>query len=80
MGHFSWPSPGDSGPTPGQTEQEYLSRYYARAGWFLSRSQYKLRLAKDVAEAMPYRGFPKMAKTSENVKRLYQDVFRRHLS
>jgi UDP:flavonoid glycosyltransferase YjiC (YdhE family) len=67
-------------PTPGQTEQEYLSRYYARNGWFLSKSQYKLKLAEDVEEAMQYRGFPKMAKTEENVKRLYQDVFRRHLS
>jgi UDP:flavonoid glycosyltransferase YjiC (YdhE family) len=67
-------------PTPGQTEQEYLSRYYARQGWFLSRSQYKLKLAEDVGEAMQYRGFPKMAKTRENVKKLYRDVFRRHLS
>jgi UDP:flavonoid glycosyltransferase YjiC (YdhE family) len=67
-------------PTPGQTEQEYLSRYYARKGWFLSRSQYKLKLAEDVEEAMQYRGFPEMAKTRENVKRLYQDVFRKHLS
>ncbi len=67
-------------PTPGQTEQEYLSRYYARQGWFLSRSQYKLRLSEDVAEAGQFQGFPKMAKTRENVKRLYQDVFRRHLS
>jgi UDP-N-acetylglucosamine:LPS N-acetylglucosamine transferase len=67
-------------PTPGQTEQEYLSRYYARQGWFLSKSQYKLRLAEDVEKAMQYRGFPKMAKTEDNVKRLYQDVLRRHLS
>jgi len=67
-------------PTPGQTEQEYLSRYYARQGWFLSRSQYKLKLAEDVEKAMQYRGFPEMAKTGENVKRLYRDVFRRHLS
>ena len=67
-------------PTPGQTEQEYLSRYYARQGWFLSRSQYKLRLAEDVPDAMKLQGFPEMAKTQENVKRLYQDVFRRHLS
>ncbi|MHB8119376.1 MAG: glycosyltransferase [Methanothrix sp.] len=66
-------------PTPGQTEQEYLSRYYARQGWFLSRSQYKLKLAEDVPEAMKFKGFPEMAKTQENVKRLYQDVFRRHL-
>ncbi|MFZ2471122.1 MAG: hypothetical protein WAW52_04180 [Methanothrix sp.] len=67
-------------PTPGQTEQEYLSRYYARAGWFLSKSQYKLKLAEDVAQAMQYRGFPEMAKTQENVKRLYQDVLKQHLN
>jgi UDP:flavonoid glycosyltransferase YjiC (YdhE family) len=67
-------------PTPGQTEQEYLSRYYARKGWFLSRSQYKLKLMEDVAAAMEYKGFPEMAKTRENVKRLYQDVLRQHLS
>ncbi len=67
-------------PTPGQTEQEYLSRYYAKEGWFLSRSQYKLKLAEDVEKAMQYRGFPEMAKTEENVKKLYQDVLRRHLS
>jgi hypothetical protein len=67
-------------PTPGQTEQEYLSRYYAGQGWFLSRSQYKLRLSEDVAKARQYRGFPVMSKTRENVKRLYQDVLRQHLS
>jgi hypothetical protein len=67
-------------PTPDQTEQEYLSHYYARQGWFLSRSQYKLRLPVDVAEARQYRGFPEMAKTLENAKRLYEDTFRRHLS
>jgi len=67
-------------PTPGQTEQEYLSRYYARQGWFLSKSQYKLKLAEDVAEAMQYRGFPNMAKTEENVERLYQQVLRQHLN
>ena len=66
-------------PTPGQTEQEYLSHYYAREGWFLSRSQYRLRLAEDVVEAAGYSGFPEMAKTEENVKRLYRDVLARHL-
>ena len=66
-------------PTPGQTEQEYLSRYYGREGWFLSRSQYQLRLAEDVAEAMSYSGFPEMVKTEENVKRLYRDLLARHL-
>lgn len=67
-------------PTPGQTEQEYLSRYYAREGWFLSRSQYRLRLDEDVQAAMSYRGFPEMSKTRENVKRLYREVLARHLS
>ncbi len=67
-------------PTPGQTEQEYLSRYYANQGWFLSRSQYKLRLSEDVAEASHFQGFPEMAKTEENVKKLYEGVFRQHLS
>ena len=67
-------------PTPGQTEQEYLSRYYAGQGWFSSKSQYRLRLPEDVNEAMPYRGFPEMSKTRENVKKLYDDVLRRHLT
>jgi UDP-N-acetylglucosamine:LPS N-acetylglucosamine transferase len=67
-------------PTPGQTEQEYLSRYYAREGWFLSRSQYRLRLTEDVKAAMPYQGFPEIAKTKENVKRLYREVLARHLA
>ncbi|VVB72674.1 Glycosyl transferase family 1 [uncultured archaeon] len=67
-------------PTPGQTEQEYLSRYYARQGWFLSRSQYRIRLPEDTVAAMQYKGFPEMAKTRENVARLYQDVLKQHLT
>lgn len=66
-------------PTPGQTEQEYLSRYYASRGWFASRSQYRLRLPEDVSEAMRYHGFPEMTKTGENVSRLYSEVLHRHL-
>ncbi len=67
-------------PTPGQTEQEYLSRYYAKQGWFLSRSQYKLKFPDDVEAAMRFKGFPEMRKTGENVKRLYEDVLKRHLT
>jgi UDP:flavonoid glycosyltransferase YjiC (YdhE family) len=67
-------------PTPGQTEQEYLSRYYSNQGWFLSKSQYRLRLPENVTEAMPYRGFPEMKKTKENVKKLYENIFKRHLT
>lgn len=67
-------------PTPGQTEQEYLSRYYAKKGWFLSRSQYKLKFPEDADAAMEYDGFPDMPKTAENVKRLYEKVLRQHLT
>jgi len=67
-------------PTPGQTEQEYLSRYYARQGWFLSRSQYRLSLSDDVQAAMSFKGFPEMAKTRENVQRLYKNVLSQHLN
>lgn len=67
-------------PTPGQTEQEYLSKYYARQGWFLSCSQYKLRFPDNVEEAMKFSGFPNMPKTDENVKRLYEKVLKRHLT
>jgi uncharacterized protein (TIGR00661 family) len=67
-------------PTPGQTEQEYLSKYYIKKGWFLSRSQYKLKFPDDVEAAMEYNGFPAMPKTAENVRRLYDDVLKQHLT
>jgi hypothetical protein len=66
-------------PTPGQTEQEYLSRYYRNQGWFLSRSQYRLDLARDVDHAMEFSGFPSMPKTEKNVKRLYEELIAPHL-
>lgn len=42
-------------PTPGQTEQEYLARHLADAGWFLSFTQSGFDLRRAVAEglAMP---------------------------
>jgi predicted glycosyltransferase len=67
-------------PTPGQTEQEYLSLYYAKLRWFLSRSQYRLKLPEDAQAALNYKGFPEMTKTRENVEKLYQNVLRQHLT
>jgi uncharacterized protein (TIGR00661 family) len=66
-------------PTPGQTEQEYLSKYYEEQRWFYSKSQYRLDLLKDVKEAMEYRGFPSMPKTKDNVDRLYEEVLEQYL-
>jgi len=66
-------------PTPGQTEQEYLSWYYAQKGWFYSQSQYRLRLADDIRTAQDYLGFPAMPGTDENVRRLYDDLLAGYL-
>lgn len=67
-------------PTPGQTEQEYLSEYYEEKKWFYSKNQYELDFPKDVGKAMAYKGFPPMEKSQNNVKRLYKEVFEPCLS
>ena len=66
-------------PTPGQTEQEYLSQYYHEQKWFYSKSQYRLKLSKDIENSEEYRGFPELPKTEENMKRLYNEVFAQYL-
>ena len=66
-------------PTPGQWEQEYLSRYYEDEGWFYSHSQYGLRLPRDTAKTEGFTGFPAMPKTDENVRRLYRTVLSEYL-
>jgi len=66
-------------PTPGQTEQEYLSWYYQKKGWFHSQSQYKLNIAVDVPAAQGYSGFPDMPSTEENVSRLYNELLADYL-
>ncbi len=66
-------------PTPGQTEQEYLSEHYEKQRWFHSKSQYKLNLPEDVEKAMKYIGFPTMPKTKDNVNRLYKEVLAQYL-
>ena len=40
-------------PTPGQTEQEYLSWYYEKMGWFHSQNQYHLHLGEDILQVLP---------------------------
>ena len=66
-------------PTPGQPEQEYLSYYYKNAGWFYSKSQYKLNLVQDIPLAMKCKGFPSMPKTKENVERLYTELLAQYI-
>ncbi len=66
-------------PTPGQTEQEYLSAYYEDRGWFHSRDQSRLDLPRDLEVARRYSGFPAMPKTDENITRLYREVLSGYL-
>lgn len=66
-------------PTPGQTEQEYLSWYYEKNGWFFSKSQYRLRLSEDIRTARRYAGFPVMPATETNVRRLYDNALAGYL-
>jgi uncharacterized protein (TIGR00661 family) len=66
-------------PTPGQPEQEYLSEYYEKMGWFYSKSQYKLNLREDVFAAMNYKGFPTMPSTKDNIVRLYDELLAQYL-
>jgi len=66
-------------PTPGQTEQEYLSWYYRGKGWFYSEVQDQLDLPEDVAAVRDYKGFPAMPKTQENTKRLYTELLAEYL-
>ena len=62
-------------PTPGQTEQEYLGRYYAERGFYHSVSQYALDLPRDIEQARAMTGVPFASHTQANVERLYKDLF-----
>ncbi len=66
-------------PTPGQTEQEYLSWYYDHRGWFYSKSQYDLDLSADIRTAGTFSGFPEMPATDANVRLLYDNLLADYL-
>lgn len=63
-------------PTPGQTEQEYLSRYYLEQGMFYSVKQWDLDLVRDLEIARRYPGVTWKCSTEESVRRLYDDLLR----
>ena len=66
-------------PTPGQPEQEYLSYYYEKMGWFYSKSQYQLNLKQDISLAMKYKGFPTVPPTKDNTVHLYNELLAEYL-
>ena len=66
-------------PTPGQTEQIYLSRYYEKSGLFHSVGQYHLDLARDIERARQFPGLAGRHNSPANVERLFADLFDEHL-
>ena len=60
-------------PTPGQTDEEYLSWYYREKRWYYSENQKHLDLADYVAKTADFPGFPVMSRTADNTKRLYNE-------
>ncbi len=54
-------------PTPGQTEQEYLSEHLAERGYFYSVDEEKLSLARDIEIAKSYAGYDPPWRTKEAV-------------
>ncbi len=61
-------------PTPGQTEQEYLSEYLEKRGYFYSVREEKLSLAKDVKIAKTYVGYEPPWRTKETVQKFMEII------
>ncbi len=61
-------------PTPGQTEQEYLSNCFEKGGYFHHVNQKKLNFSKDIEDAKKFNGFDIPWKTEESVKKFMKIV------
>jgi uncharacterized protein (TIGR00661 family) len=66
-------------PIPGHTEQQYIAKHVKTRHWFYSTSQYKLNLPIDIQKSIKYQGLPKMSKTKDNVKKIYDEIFIKYL-
>jgi uncharacterized protein (TIGR00661 family) len=62
-------------PTPGQSEQVYLARYFERKNMFHRVSQYRLKLRRDILACRRYEGYEPPWKTNESVKKFCETVF-----
>jgi uncharacterized protein (TIGR00661 family) len=62
-------------PTPGQTEQAYLSKRMQRAGCFYSVVQNRIDLGKDVEKAKSFPGFYRSGETVKSVNSIMEEVF-----
>ncbi len=62
-------------PTPGQTEQQYLSSWVGKKGWYYSVSQKTFELSREWKIARQYAGLYKPNATGESVQKIFQEVF-----
>lgn len=61
-------------PTPGQTEQVYLSDFYEKKRFFHSVTQDQLDLPRDLAALEGYSGFSPPWRTDESVRRFLAEI------
>lgn len=61
-------------PCPGQTEQEYLVRYYSSNNIFHYTNQSKLNLKKDIKQAKNLNGFKSPWKTKESIRKFLEVI------
>ncbi len=61
-------------PTPGQTEQEYLSEHLEKRGYFHSVKEEELSLIRDVEIAKSYAGYDPPWRTKESVDKFMELV------
>ncbi len=61
-------------PTPGQTEQEYLARYYEEKGYFRYVNQNEMNLKEDIGKSKNLNGFSPLWDTRESVKKFMQVI------
>ncbi len=61
-------------PTPGQTEQEYLARFYRERDFFNSVPQSKINLKEDIEKSGICNGFIPRWKTKESVKKFMEAI------
>ena len=61
-------------PSPGQTEQEYLVKYYEREKYYHHSSQHNIDLKKEVKACKPFNGFKAPWKTKSSIKKFMQVI------
>ncbi|MFK8101539.1 MAG: glycosyltransferase [Saprospiraceae bacterium] len=63
-------------PTPGQTEQEYLARYFCERKCFLYRKQKDLNLAEDYTAALTFSGLSEGQEITSQLSKIIKETIK----